>query len=79
MRILDEDSDRKVDRVTILLTRDEAEQLQRAVTNVLTDKAYDHDHVIPEDPQKEIIIAIYDDADLSSFNERCQRLILKDE
>jgi hypothetical protein len=79
MRILDMDSDKKVDRVTILLTRDEAEQLRRAVTNVLTDSGYDHDHVIPEDLQKEIIIAIYDEADLCSFNERCQGLILRDE
>jgi len=79
MRILDDDASKKVDHVTILLTRDEAEELRDALTNVLTDPEYDHDHVISEDYQKEIIVAIYDVANLSSFNERCQRLILKDE
>jgi len=79
MRILDDDASKKVDHVTILLTRDEAEELRIVFANVLANPKHDHGHVISEDYQKEIIIAIYDVADLSSFNERCQRLILKDE
>lgn len=78
MRILDEQRDCSVARVTILLTRAEAEELRDALESVLANWRGNHAHVPSEDWQKEITVALYDVNTIDTFHERYQRLILED-
>jgi len=78
MRMLDEIRDQSVSVITILLTREEAEELRDSVASILGDRIGRHEHISSQDFQKEITIAVYDDATIESFNERCRRLIRED-
>jgi len=79
MRLLDEDTDKAVDRVTIYLTQSEAEELRDSLLALLKEPRGNHSHVPSGDFQKEITVCIYSEDALSSFNERSQKLILNDE
>jgi len=78
MRILDEQRDQAVSRSTILLTRAEAEELRDSIEAILEGGEENHAHIPSEDFQKEITLALYDGANTSTFNDRCQRLIRED-
>ena len=74
MRLLDEDNDTAIHRLTMLLTRAEASELRDALDAILAD-ASRHEHVPDRGFEREITVAVYDPADVSPFNERSQRLI----
>jgi hypothetical protein len=79
MRILDQDNDRSVSRVTILLRPSEARELLTALEQLLKDAhSALHEHVPSGDHEKEITVALYADEDLDSFDERSRRLIKRD-
>jgi plasmid stability protein len=76
MRILDEDTDRPCNRVSIFLLRSEAGELRDTLEAALatTEDSW-HEHVTSTDQQKEITLALYDEALLDQFNERVRTLI----
>jgi hypothetical protein len=81
MRILDEDKDQKVDRVTLYLTQSEAGELRDSLESILENPKDNHAHVSSADYQKEITVVVYDHNDtiLQGFGERSKKLILEDQ
>jgi len=78
MRFLDEDSDKKIDRASLFLTKEEAEQMYSYLGDLLKNPSDQHFHLSSEDYQKEITICLYDISDLSYLHERAKKLIEKD-
>ncbi len=80
MRIFDDESNKKLDRVTLFLTEYEAVQLESYLKQFLT-KSKDrglHFHLSSEDYQEEITVCIYNPEDISGLDERAQKLIRDD-
>ena len=78
MRILDEDSDKKLDNVTIFLTKDESLQLLGYLKQLLNDSKSQHHHLSSGDYQKEITVCLYDETNLEGFHPRAIQLIKED-
>jgi hypothetical protein len=78
MRIHDEDHDRKLDKITVFLTKSEARELKSDLNSLLCDPAGNHRHLSSDDYRKEITVCIYDEARLEGFSERAKKLILED-
>ena len=79
MRILDEDADKAINRVTLYLTSSEAAELRDSLEGLLTGAADSHAHVSNQDYSKEVTVCVYDPAaDLGAFNQRSRRLIQED-
>ncbi|MEL7432193.1 MAG: hypothetical protein AAGI90_06705 [Chlamydiota bacterium] len=79
MRILDEQSDKKLDTISIFLTEEEAVQLRGYLDQIIDNPKLQHAHLSSEDYKKEITICIYDKKDLEGFHPRSIKLIEKDE
>ena len=79
MRILDDESDKKLDSVSIFLTKEEAIQLRGYLTQLLDNSKLQHSHLSSADCQKEITICLYDEKHLENFHSRSIKLIQKDE
>ena len=77
MRILDQDNDRKLDRVTLYLTLAEAQELRDSLEAVIQQPRGNHAHIPDSAFDKEITVCIYDEA-LAGFDERSRRLIEHD-
>jgi hypothetical protein len=79
MRLLDEGSDKSINKVTIYLTKSEAEELYGDLKRIIDTQKNNHAHVSSEDYKKEITICIYDENVIDeSFNERSKKLIKYD-
>jgi hypothetical protein len=80
MRIYDDDSDKAVSNVTLLLTLNEAEELKDKLEGLIRDyaKKSHHEHVNDNDYKHEITVAIYNTDGISDFNPRIRQLILDD-
>ena len=78
MRILDDESDKKMDNISIFLTKEEAIQLRGYLTQLLENPKLQHSHLSSADYQKEITICLYDEKRLENFNERSIKLIKED-
>ncbi len=78
MRILDEKSDKKLNTVSIFLTREEAEQLKSYLNQLLDNPKLHHVHLSTDDYQKEITVCLYDEKSLGSFHPRVIKLIKED-
>lgn len=79
MRILDNDSDKKIDNITICLTKSEASELRDTLDSLLKNAKGNHGHVSDYDANKEITLCIYDQKDLdASFHDRVKKLIIED-
>jgi len=78
MRILDEDSDKKINNVTLLLTKEEAIQLRADLNQLLANPKIHHLHCSSENYQKEITVCLYDENNLQSFHPRIIKLITED-
>jgi hypothetical protein len=76
MHILDNESDKAIEGVTLYLTASEAGELRDKLTALLKDHPHDHDHVSDATDQKEITICTYDRDHLKHFDERSRRLLL---
>lgn len=80
MRIYNLDSEKKVNKIIIYLTPDEAQEMKYALEQIINDsKKYHHKHILDSDYKREITLCIYKEDNLSSFDERSKKLILNDE
>jgi hypothetical protein len=81
MRILNEDTDSKVDNIILYLTLKEAEELRNDLNNLITKPAGNHTHIEADDFKKQLTVCIYDVLKVHdyNFNERSIKLILNDE
>jgi hypothetical protein len=79
MRLLDEGSDKSINKVTIYLTKSEAEELYSDLKRIIDAPKNNHAHVSSEDYKKEITICIYGGNVIDeSLNERSKKLIKYD-
>lgn len=79
MRILDHDSDKAVNSISVFLTADEAKELLDSLKQLLETPANNHAHIPDKGFKKEITIAIYAEGSTAGFDKRTERLILADE
>jgi len=79
MRILDDTSDKKLDNITLFLTKSELQILSGYAKQLLEKPSCDHFHLSSEDYQKEITICVYEPNNANNFNARSQKLIKEDE
>jgi hypothetical protein len=79
MRMLDEETNANIQRILIMLTREEIENLGRHLQDLLKQGPGGHSH-FPSglDYQKEITLGYYDSSDLTGFNDRVRKLIETD-
>jgi hypothetical protein len=78
MRLLNQDNDKPLDRLTIYLTQSEAKEMLDSIQTLIKGPEGNHSHIPSEDFQKEITICIYDTDSMSNFNERSKKLIIQD-
>ena len=78
MRILDGESDKKLDNVSIFLTAEEALQLRSYLDQLLENPKLQHSHLSSADYQKEITICVYDIQNLNHFDKRTKKLLKED-
>lgn len=78
MRLLNEDSDIKVDRLTLYLTREEALQLKSDLDQLLVTPHKNHAHISSKDRIKELTVCVYDETNLEGFSARSKKLIRDD-
>ena len=79
MRILDDKSDKKLNSVSLFLTKTEATHLIGYLAQLLSNKSLDHSHLMSEDYKKEVTVCLYDPENVDNFQERIQKLIHYDE
>jgi hypothetical protein len=79
MRILDDESNQKLDNVSIFLTQEEAKQLEGYLRKLLENPKLHHSHLSSSDYKKEITVCLYDEKNLNSFDQRSIKLIKEDE
>ncbi len=80
MYILDDESNKKLNCITIILTKSEIQQMLGYAKQLLENfPSSDHYHLSSEDYQKEITICMYDPKNIGNFNPRIQKLIREDE
>ena len=80
MRILDLKESKRLEKIIIYLTDEEAMDLKSSLEQMLEEKKMQHVHINGTDYTKEITVTIYDPSDkkLDSFDERSKKLILED-
>ncbi len=81
MIIYNVDTDKKVNKIILYLTSDEAQEMKGSLELIIKNNEKHHHEHIPdrEDFKREITICIYKEDNLSSFDERSKKLILNDE
>jgi len=82
MRILDLNRSASLDNVILCLKKDEAIELLGLLEDLLkrpfNEAIRTHHHVNDAEYQHEITVTMYDEQDLSIFDERSKRLIVED-
>ena len=67
MRILDNNSDKALNDILILLTRNEAIDMRDTLDQMLAEKKFDHEHILDyEDINRQMTIALYDDVNVNT-------------
>lgn len=80
MYILDDESNKKLNCITVVLNKSEIQQMLGYAKQLLENSpSSDHYHLSSEDYQKEITFCLYDPENISDFNPRIQKLIKDDE
>ena len=82
MRIYNVDTDKKVNKVILYLTPDEAQEMRDSLELIINNnEKHQHEHIPDreDDFKREITVCIYKEDNLSSFDERSKKLILSDE
>lgn len=79
MRIYNEDTDKKVNKITLYLTPDEASEMKDSLEVLLKNDKHHHEHIPDREFKKEITVCIYREDNLSTFDERSKKIILYDE
>ena len=76
MRILNQDTDKSIENLLILLTPEEAVELKGILDQlILRNNNHDHEHLNDSDFQREITIAIYKSDNYDFFDDRIKQLI----
>lgn len=79
MRLLDEQADKPLRRLTIVLTVAEAVELQESLDALFSrPPTSPYEHVSIRDDAHELTVVVYDPADLKDLAPRVKRLILED-
>jgi hypothetical protein len=78
MRILNLDTNEKINQATIYLTNSEAKELKDSLDNLLKNNSH-HEHISDDSYQTEITVCIYEKNNLEEFDIRSRKLILDDE
>ncbi|MCL2150175.1 MAG: hypothetical protein FWH51_04735 [Dehalococcoidia bacterium] len=80
MRLLNGNSEDRLENVIIYLKKNEVVFLIGALENLLNaeEKGMGHYHVNDSDYTHEITVAMYDENNLDRFDQRSQKLILED-
>ena len=80
MRILDEDNDKAIKNVMILLTIEEASEMRDDLEAMLLKNDFNaHTHINDILYEHEMTVAIYKEGEIDYFNERTKKLVLMDE
>lgn len=79
MRILDQNSGKSLENVTLYLTTAEAMELRDSVNEIINRTLNNHAHISDENFQKEITVCIYEINNLKGLDERSINLILNNE
>lgn len=79
MRIFDEDK-KSINNISIYLTKSEALEVVNSLKYILENFQHnaDHDHINDIEYKREITLCVYDENDLSGFNEETKKLIQED-
>ena len=78
MRILDGESNKPLNQITLYLTIEEVKKIKDSLEALLNRPRENHQHISSEDFTKEITVCVYDLEDpnlLNSFDERSIKLI----
>ena len=75
MRILDEDENKSLNRVTIYLTLAEAQELRDSLESLVNSPIGRHEHIPNEDFSKELTVCIYDLNNIEQFNEQSKKIL----
>ncbi len=78
MRILDDESNKKLDYISIFLTEEEALKLRGYLNQLLDNPKLQHSHLSRADYRKGITICLYDEKNLENLNQRVITLIKED-
>jgi hypothetical protein len=79
MRILDQNNDKSLDNILLLLTIDEAKELRDDLVRLLMQKTdNDHGHINDISYSKEITVSLYEQNKIKGFNDRIRKLIVDD-
>ena len=82
MRILNQNDDKPLNDVLIVLKKEEASELIDTVRSLLelkNNQSYRHEHINDEKYEHELTVVIYDQDDNDGFSERIKMLISRDE
>ncbi len=78
MRILNLDTNEKINQATIYLTNSEAKELKDSLDNLLKNNSH-HEHISDDSYQTEITVCIYEKDNLGEFDTRSRKIILDSE
>lgn len=79
MYILDEESNKSLENITLILTKSEIQQLIGYGKQLIENSpSSEHYHLSNENYQKEITICLYDPENISALHPRIQELIKED-
>jgi hypothetical protein len=78
MRILNLDTNEKINQATIYLTNSEAKELKDSLENLLENNSH-HEHISDNSFQTEITVCIYEKDNIGKFDARSRKLILDNE
>jgi hypothetical protein len=79
LRILDDEADKKLNNISMFLTKEEAVQLRGCLNQLLENPKLHHVHLSSNDYQKEITVCIYNEEKLDNFHSRAIKLIKEDQ
>lgn len=76
MYIINDDTHEELESITLLLTRREIRYLASYSKQLLeSPQTIDHVHLTDDDYEKEMIICLYDELDVTSLDPRIQKII----
>ena len=79
MRIYNEDENKTINNLTLLLTMKEANELIESIKGIIKrNKQNDHEHINDQECNHEITISIYNENNTNEYNQRIQEVIKND-
>lgn len=80
MRIFDEDNKKSIKNVSIYLTKIEAKEMLDSLNDILENFQHnaDHAHINDTNYKREITVCVYDENNVTGFNDEAKRIIKED-